>query len=71
MVSGDAADAADEWLSVHIATNRETEGQGRMTPASVLEYLIALQADHVEAHRRMVAALETNVLIGLVEASRR
>jgi hypothetical protein len=42
-----------------------------MTPATLLEYLVALHADHGEAHRRMVAALQANDLLGLIEAGRR
>jgi hypothetical protein len=42
-----------------------------MTPTALLEQLVALHAQHDDAHRRMVAALENQDLLGLVEASRR
>jgi hypothetical protein len=40
-----------------------------MTPAVLLEHLVALHAKHGEAHRRMVDAVQTNDLLGLVTAS--
>jgi hypothetical protein len=42
-----------------------------MTPALLLERLVALHAEHSEAHRRMVDALKVDDLLALVEASRR
>jgi hypothetical protein len=42
-----------------------------MTSAVLLEQLVALHAEHAAAHRQMVAALEANDLLGLVEASKR
>jgi hypothetical protein len=45
--------------------------EGRMTPTVLLEHLVALYAEHSDAHQRMLAALQANDLIGLVEASMR
>ena len=42
-----------------------------MTSAVLLEQLVALQEEHAGAHRQMVAALEANDLLGLVDASKR
>ena len=42
-----------------------------MTPAELLEQLLTLQEEHAQAHRHMIAAVEANDLIGLVDASRR
>jgi len=42
-----------------------------MTRAVLLEHLVALHAQHGEAHRRMVDALSVDDLLGLVDASRR
>ena len=42
-----------------------------MNQRALLERLIALNADHGNAHRSMLAALDANDLIGLVQASRR
>jgi hypothetical protein len=42
-----------------------------MPSAALLEQLVALHAAHGEAHRRMLAALEANDMLGLVEANRR
>lgn len=41
-----------------------------MTSKSLLDQLVALHAEHGEAHRRMVAALEADDLLGLVDASK-
>jgi hypothetical protein len=42
-----------------------------MTPTVLLEQLVALYAEHSDAHQRMLAALQANDLMGLVEASMR
>ncbi len=42
-----------------------------MTSAVLLEQLVALHEEHAGAHRQMVAALEANDLLGLVDASKR
>lgn len=41
-----------------------------MTSKVLRERLISLHAQHGEAHRRMMAALETDDLLALVQASR-
>jgi hypothetical protein len=40
------------------------------TRAALLDQLVALHAEHGEAHRRMVDALHSDNLLALVEASR-
>lgn len=42
-----------------------------MTSNVLLEQLIALHEEHVQAHRRMISALERDDLLALIEASRR
>lgn len=41
-----------------------------MASEVLLEQLVALHARHAEAHRRLLASLKSNDLLGLVEASR-
>jgi hypothetical protein len=42
-----------------------------MTPTALLEQLVALHAEHDNAHRQMITALESQDLLGLVDACRR